>query len=528
VSAAFRAVASVRVLALVLVLVLACGGCGARAPAPAARPCATATPAIAKTSALADGVASLGDTWLGDLTIAGKRERYLRVDFEGGTTRLRPELDEAPLALLRPTRAGDRIRFGIDTGKARLSFDGRRSAPDAIDGEVRAGDARGVFRLVHVAAFPPAAIDRMAAGTYAVEGDAHRLWFLESGVLFDTIDGSERRLFGLDDGRLLVGAGKSVPFPAAGTLDVIAAGAGPKRLVLHRADGTVVAASPITLASEEIRFEREGATLAGTLLVPPGPGPHPAVVNVHGSGRVTRDDFWTRAVARLFLAQGYAVLAYDKRGTGASGGEYVGRGARDTNNVSAANLERLAADARAAAGSLASRHDIDPKRIGLFGISQAGWIVPLAASRSDAIRFFVLFSGPAVHTSLESAHSSLFADGEVETRLTLDAVDRYIHEHAPRTGFDPAPSIAALHIPALWLYGALDTSIPVTESVRVLDRIAAQGKHDFTVKVFPRAGHLLSEVEKDLAAEAPYSPGMPAGEAALVRDWLAQHVGAPR
>jgi dienelactone hydrolase len=520
--------AGLRALLLVPSLAMACGA-PAREPAP---PCPSVPAVAAQATSVpeGDGVASLRDSWVGDFTLDGRRERYLRVDFAAGTTRLRPELDQAPLALLSPTRTSDRIRFGMDTGRARLSFDGRRNAPDTIEGQVTAGDRRGAFRLVHLTAIDRSEIERMVTGTYAVDGDPHRLWFCEDGMLFDTSDGSERRLFALDDGRILVGSGRAVPFPAAGTLDVGAGNASPPaRVVMRRTDGTSVAGTRIAVASEEVRFQREGAVLVGTLLVPPGrPAPHPAVVNVHGSGRVTRDDFWTRAVAHMFIAEGYAVLSYDKRGTGLSGGEYVGRGARDTNNVSPTNLERLAADARAAVAAIASRPEIDAKRVGVFGISQAGWIAPLAASRSDAIRFLILFSGPAVHTSLESAHSSLLADGEVETKLTLEAVDRYIHDAAPRRGFDPAPSLSTLRVPGLWLFGALDSSIPVAESVRVLDRIAGKGKRDFTTKVFPRAGHLLHELEKDLDSEEPYSPGMANGEAAFLRDWLAKHVGPRR
>src|SRR5439155_231326 len=73
---------------------------------------------------------------------------------------------------------------------------------------------------------------------------------------------------------------------------------------------------PLPLRAEEARFADGDVTLAGTLLLPPGPGPHPACVIVHGSGGQWRD--CVRLIADVLAAAGVAALAYDIRGTGAS------------------------------------------------------------------------------------------------------------------------------------------------------------------------------------------------------------------
>src|SRR4051794_33792490 len=65
-------------------------------------------------------------------------------------------------------------------------------------------------------------------------------------------------------------------------------------------------------------FFNRDVRLAGTLVLPAAPGPHAAVVLLHGSGPQKRDLF----MARWFAEQGIAALAYDKRGVGESAGDF--------------------------------------------------------------------------------------------------------------------------------------------------------------------------------------------------------------
>jgi pimeloyl-ACP methyl ester carboxylesterase len=231
----------------------------------------------------------------------------------------------------------------------------------------------------------------------------------------------------------------------------------------------------------DVHFTCSGAVLAGTLYLPSGPGRHPAVVWVHGSGEATRLTYGGFVAA--FVNSGIAVFSYDKRGVGAS------QGVCCPGDESHFNL--LAADADGAVNALRSRTDIDPRRIGLVGASQAGWIVPLAADRSrHRVAFTALISGPAVTTGEEALWSRLA--GEDEPGRLPKAKKAEITRRLVPSGYDPLPSIARMDVPGLWLYGGQDKSIPAERSAAVLRRLRGSQGKDFTVVVFPDGDHNLA------------------------------------
>jgi len=149
---------------------------------------------------------------------------------------------------------------------------------------------------------------------------------------------------------------------------------------------------PYPYKSEDVAFAggAAGVHLAGTLTTPPGAGPFPAVVLIAGSGPNTRNEPLLGHQVFLVLADyltrhGIAVLRYDKRGTGASGGDYG----------KATTLD-FAADAEAAAAYLRGRPQVDPRRVGLIGHSEGGLIAPIVAVKDPKIAFIVLMAGPGV------------------------------------------------------------------------------------------------------------------------------------
>ena len=122
----------------------------------------------------------------------------------------------------------------------------------------------------------------------------------------------------------------------------------------------------------------DGTVLRATLSLPRWrSGPLPGMVVVHGSGRVQREHL-VGDVRRL-VWEGFAVLAYDKRGVGDSGGVYP----RCCGEDAEATLRLLAGDAAAALRTLRQSPEIDQTRVGFFGASQAGWIIPLATRLLD-------------------------------------------------------------------------------------------------------------------------------------------------
>ena len=226
--------------------------------------------------------------------------------------------------------------------------------------------------------------------------------------------------------------------------------------------------------------------LAYRLDRPAGTGPFPAIVMGHGSGQATRHQLGS--LAQRFVDAGFAVLRYDKRGVGDSGGVYEIAG-----NV--ANSERvfpiLAGDMLAGVEFLKTRSDVDPARIGLFGGSQAGWIIPIAASRSSDVKFMILVVGPTVSVGVENYYSSL-----VENSPSASLEDAYARSrvYAGPHGYDPRSTLESLSTPGLWLLGGVDRSIPTPLTVEVLQSLQDSGR-PYGWIVYPGADHNLGGVD---------------------------------
>lgn len=233
----------------------------------------------------------------------------------------------------------------------------------------------------------------------------------------------------------------------------------------------------------EVTYQSEGVSISGGLWLPDKKGPHPAMVIVHGSGHTTKNA--GNNMARHFVKLGFAVLTYDKRGVGKSEGVYVGR-----YNTSEKNLNLLAKDVSAGIDFLKARADIDNHQIGLYGWSQAGWIVPIIASMQDNIKFSILISGPTVTVGEENYYSELTGDGNFSSGLSKEEMSAKLKDKGPY-GFDPVPYLKQMNIPGLWLFGDADKSIPIPETVVILDNLIRIDDRKFTYKVFENANHGL-------------------------------------
>ncbi len=313
---------------------------------------------------------------------------------------------------------------------------------------------------------------------------------------------------------------------------------------------------------QAVHFVSGKVTLAGTLVLPEGSGRHSAVVLFHGSGAQSRDRF----TARWFAAQGVAALAYDKRGVGESSGDFR-----------AVPFMELSDDGLAGIEYLKSRKEIDAKRIGVWGLSQGGWLGPLAASRSPDVSFVIAVSGPGVSpgeqmivyyanelrargmsehdvqgassvrrdiwnylssgagyenlkTELEQARTKPWYSqaraqqddsfGLLKTPSELGKAEgRSAIWFRQEMNYDPVPALRALRVPALFLFGDKDQLIPVEVSVSILRRVLAEdGQHDFTIREFPNDDHgmRLTKGETSGEIDPEYLETM--------RAWLATHV----
>jgi hypothetical protein len=262
----------------------------------------------------------------------------------------------------------------------------------------------------------------------------------------------------------------------------------------------------IRVTRQRVAFRGAGVRIVGKVTSPATPGRHPAVAIVHGSEPGNRDGY--DMLVNFYSSLGYAVLSYDKRGTGDSSGFYVER-------ATAANVDNLAGDADAALRVLAARKDVDAARLGLVGGSQAGWIIPRAAAKSPLVRFAVIVSGPAMSVGEEEAYADFTAHGAVEPPPSDDAIRKFLDGVAP-SGFDPRPDLERLSIPTLWLFGREDKSVYTPQSVEVLESLPTKP----TIRVFPAAGHYVLDTPHDLKSELRRAHRWQTGFFTTIAAWL--------
>jgi pimeloyl-ACP methyl ester carboxylesterase len=294
---------------------------------------------------------------------------------------------------------------------------------------------------------------------------------------------------------------------------------------------------------EEVQFKSGNVVLAGTLLIPNGGGPHPALTMMHGSGEATRMGMF--AEAQSLARQGVAVLIYDKRGSGASvGGHYRSDG-----------YEALASDGVAAISFLQNRSDIDPKQVGLWGTSEGGWTAPMAASKIDDLAFLIIISGgpltPAEQGTYEQEYRLRYQRSPDEAiDLAYELATQYNaiisseqdrDELTERQQFnrgqnytDVAPLLEEMDFPILYVLGARDPLIPSPLVKAQVENILGNADHqDFMVMIFPEATHNVVTagpadcvlcVPDEITGIGPIRPWFAPGYLAAVSDWVRQRV----
>jgi dipeptidyl aminopeptidase/acylaminoacyl peptidase len=234
---------------------------------------------------------------------------------------------------------------------------------------------------------------------------------------------------------------------------------------------------------EIIKFESDNATLEGTLNLPDAYGKYPVVIFIHGSGMRTRDDF--QSFVSAFNAAGVATFRYDKRGVGNSGGSYIDVGTLNSERAFAV----LATDASAAIDHLKKDSRIDPRKIIVAGVSQAGWIIPEINTLTD-VYLSICISGPSVSVGQEIYYSDLAERGT----YSQAAADSVLKQYNGPEGFDPISRIVKMKSPSLWIFGDKDVSIPVKRSIAILDSLRSKNNLPLEMKIFKDADHGLYNV----------------------------------
>jgi pimeloyl-ACP methyl ester carboxylesterase len=320
-----------------------------------------------------------------------------------------------------------------------------------------------------------------------------------------------------------------------------------------------------TLIQIDTRFQGAGVELAGRLTLPPGQARVPIVVLIHGSENSSALEFFS--LQRQFASAGIGVFAYDKRGTGVSGGRY------------SQNYLMLATDAIHAMREAQRLAGNRAGRSGYQGTSQGGWVAPLAA-RIEPVDFVIVGYGLAV-SPLDEDREAIELDmerggfgpeikakaleiGEATARLLvsnftegyeqlaevkrkygnepwfksvrgnitsylLAAPEETIRKDFPvllegvPVQYDPMPVLMNLDVPQLWILGAQDRDAPPRETIRRLEGLRSAGRPIATA-IFPGAEHGMFEFETKADGER-LSTRQPEGYFQMMKDFIE---GKPR
>jgi pimeloyl-ACP methyl ester carboxylesterase len=294
--------------------------------------------------------------------------------------------------------------------------------------------------------------------------------------------------------------------------------------------------------AEEVTFRNGEVTLAGSLFLPKGEGPHPAVVFAHGGGPIAsrQKAKFLVEIGRRFQSKGIASLVFDKRGTGESSGEWTNP-----------SFEELAGDVRAGMEFLQEHPGLRRDAIGLFGVSQGCWIASIVAARHNDVAFYVGWSGGGMAPEVQELYDDEqnlringFSDEVIaQARLLLERENEYY-----RTGkggeklisdlkeiraeewfdftelpgskwnasrgrgdkvelpdyetaktlrkslrFDFAKYLQKVRCPVLTVYGADDESTPVhIAAPGLMKHLKAGGNDTYKIEIFGGLGHSLS------------------------------------
>lgn len=346
------------------------------------------------------------------------------------------------------------------------------------------------------------------------------------------------------------------------------------------------AAEPLPYREEEVTFQNDDVTLAGTLTLPEGDGPFPALILLSGSGQQDRDEALPivpdykpfREIADTLTRQGIAVLRYDDRGVGGS-----------TGDPSVATSADFATDATAALAYLQGRSEIDSQQIGFLGHSEGGMLAAMAAADNPDVAFVISMAGTAVdgyqtllkqveRLALASGASQADADAvvaqqqfildlaldqnwpDLEAELTAIAESQaagLTDEQKAAIGgdvnalikqqvasqvqifqspwyqfflrYNPADDLAKVSAPVLGIFGGNDTQVDAEQNSAALQAaLDLAGNTDVTIEVLPRANHLFQEATTGGVDEyASLPPRLMPTFLETVSQWLLAQVQLP-
>ena len=452
-------------------------------------------------AAAAQPAVSANGSWVGTMWFrapAGVEPEPISVELRGR---------RAVVSLAQGHAARTVVAAAVRRGRVRISLPGRpgplvlagRVRRGQLSGSVRQGRVRGRFSLARGAPLPEASL-----GLYRfADGRSLGVWSGEGARIATVYDDDELRgLYRTRGSTYAIGAGLQTRNPTSGTA----------RFAATYAMWRGARANRVAVRQQEVWVLSGRAQLGCTLSIPPGSGRRPAIAFAHGAGSAPRA--YNSNLATFLNSIGIVTLSCDKRGIGQSGGAYPGE------FPSTRTVDEYARDVQAQARWLARQPEVDATKIGVAGPSQAGWIMPLAASREPAIRFMLGLVSPTLTVGETDLWADLNGHGRSMPTRSDEDMEAEVRAAGP-SGFDPMPAIRAMRVPALWLYGGKDRTVPSRLCVARLDPVTREPGRDFSYLVFPGGTHGLVLTENGLIPEQARSSRFVEGLFREMRDWLA-------
>ena len=318
---------------------------------------------------------------------------------------------------------------------------------------------------------------------------------------------------------------------------------------------------------ENISFDFDSHTIAGTLALPTGEGPFPVAIFIHGDG--AQDRFSNGAYNILMnnlLEKGIATFSWDKQGVGESEGNWLHQ-----------SMAVRADEAIQAMQTLQTHNDVVPDRIGFIGFSQGGWVLPEIGLQTEDAAFYIIVGGAVNwmdqgrYLTTKRLESEGYTQAQIDAVLTFDQAGNdlilneapyadhlafYEENEAPVGAYaepmsqgryrfvvlnataDAKAGLAQIKAPFLGVWGEDDLNVDARESVAIYEEIFANAAHpDYQIVMFPKATHGLLKAEPYntqnasswgtstllsylLEGEAAYAPEY----LELLGEWTAQRV----
>jgi pimeloyl-ACP methyl ester carboxylesterase len=283
----------------------------------------------------------------------------------------------------------------------------------------------------------------------------------------------------------------------------------------------------------------------------------PTILLIHGADDETRNMGF---IIPYFVAHGVNVVTYDQRGTGQSVGSWRYTGPDSKADDAIAILQALRDDAR-----------IDPKRIGVWGPSNGGWVAPIVATRYPLA--FMILKSPAAESIEENVLYEIHADLVEHPRFSSDqvaaamaferamfaaiapdaapnwpAVDEQLSQAKTQPWFslmrippdltlpppppvlagfrasliyDPASTLERVKTPTLAIFGALDKNVDARDSaMRLRKAFAVGGNNALKIVTFPNADHVIEASTTGYEATSLSPDRLVPGYPELMIDWL--------